>query len=94
MDIVTLVNCCFGWFLVILAITGYILTYKRIGEKWIFWNVLATGWAFFALAQTLLLTGVQPGTVYLIGIWLSSFIIVITSLVMMFLKLTGTKTKA
>ncbi|MBN1600845.1 MAG: hypothetical protein JW915_04505 [Chitinispirillaceae bacterium] len=93
MDIVTFINCCFGWFLVLLAIIGYFLTYKRIGEKWAFWNVLAAGWAFFALAQTLLLAGVQPGTVYLIAIWLSSFIVVIASMVMMFIKMTAMKIK-
>ena len=43
-----IVNCFFGWFIVLLAIAGYFLTLRRLGEKWAFWNVLAIGWALFA----------------------------------------------
>ena len=86
-----LVNCGFAWFLVLLAIAGYFLTLRRMGEKWSFWIVLAIGWAFFALAQTLLITGVSAGTPYLIGIWLSSHVLVIYSLVLLFIKLTRIK---
>ncbi|UCC17939.1 MAG: hypothetical protein JSU58_05140 [Dehalococcoidales bacterium] len=82
------VNCCFGWILVALAVTGYYLTLKYRGEKWFFWNILAIGWGFFALAQTLLLAGVQAGEVYLIAIWLSSYVLVIASMILLFLKLT------
>jgi len=83
-----IVNCCFGWFIVMLAITGYFLTLKKRGEKWLFWNVLAAGWAFFAIAQTLLLAGVRAGALYITAIWLSSFVLVIVSMVLLFLKLS------
>ena len=82
-----LVNCCFGWFLVILAIGGYFLTLRRRGEKWPFWNILAAGWAFFALAQTLLLAGTEAGATYLVAIWLSSYVLVISSMILLFIKL-------
>lgn len=83
-----IVNCSFGWIIVALALAGYFLTLKRSGEKWSFWIVLAAGWAFFALAQTFLITGVKAGEGYLIGIWLSSYVLVITAMALLFLKLT------
>ena len=58
-------------------------------ERWSFWIILATGWAFFATAQTLMVAGVPAGVPYLSAIWLSSFVLVIASLVMLFIKLTS-----
>ncbi len=86
-----LVNFVFAWVIVLLAITGYFLTIKRMGQKWPFWIILATGWAFFAIAYTLLISGVQAGAPYLVAIWLSSYILVIASLVVLFLKLSTMK---
>lgn len=86
-----LVNCGFGWFIALLAIAGYFLTLRRMGEKWLFWIILAIGWAFFAVAQTLLINGVSTGMPYLIAIWISSFVLVMASLVLLFIKLTGAK---
>jgi len=83
------VNCGFGWFIVLLAIAGYLLTLKRMNERWGFWIILAVGWAFFATAQTLLVAGVSTGVPYLAAIWLSSFVLVIAALVMLFVKLTS-----
>ena len=85
------VNCGFGWFIVILAIVGYFLTWKRMNERWGFWLVLAVGWAFFAVAQTLLIAGTPAGVPYLTAIWLSSFVLVIASLILLFMKLTKVK---
>ena len=86
-----LVNCGFAWFIVLLAIAGYFLTLRRMGKTWPFWIVLATGWAFFAVAQTLLISGVSAGVPYLAAIWLSSYVLVIASLVLLFLRLTKVK---
>ncbi len=86
-----LVNFGFGWLIVLLAIIGYFLTLRRMGEKWLFWIILAVGWSFFAIAQTLLITGVQAGVPYLAAIWLSSYVLVITSMVLLFIKLTRVK---
>lgn len=85
------VNCGFGWLIVVLAIGGYFLTLRRMREKWFFWVILAIGWAFFAIAQTLLVTGVSAGVPYLTAIWLSSYVLVIASLVLLFIKLTKVK---
>jgi len=83
------VNCGFGWFIVLLAVAGYVLTWRRMRERWSFWIILAIGWAFFAVAQTLMVAGVPAGVPYLSAIWFSSFVLVITSLVMLFVKLTS-----
>ena len=83
-----LVNCSFAWIIVLLAIAGYFLTLRRTGEKWAFWAVLAVGWGFFALSHTLLIGGVSPGEQFLVAIWLSSFLLVMASLVLIFVKLT------
>jgi hypothetical protein len=89
--ITNLVNSAFGWFIVLLAIAGYFLTLKRMGEKWMFWVVLAGGWGFFALANTLLVAGVPAGEPYLVAIWLSSYILVTVSLVLFFVKVMRVK---
>ena len=86
-----LVNCGFAWFIVLLAIAGYFLTLKRMREKWLFWIILAIGWAFFAIAHTLLITSVSVGVPHLTAIWLASYVLVIASLVLLFIKLTKVK---
>ncbi len=82
------VNCGFAWFIVLMALVGYVLTVKRVGEKWVFWIVLAVGWGFFAMANTLVIAGVTPGVPYLVAMWLSSYILVAVSIALLFLKLT------
>ncbi len=86
-----LVNVGFGWLIVLLSVIGYFLTRRRTGEKWLFWIVLAVGWSFFAIAQTLLVTGAQTGAPYLIAIWFSSYVLVIASMVLLFVKLVKVK---
>lgn len=86
-----LVNCGFAWLIVLLAVAGYFLTLRRMGQRWLFWIVLAAGWAFFAVAHTLLVAGVSAGTPYLTAIWLSSYVLVVISLALLFLKLTSVK---
>ncbi len=86
-----LVNFGFGWVIVLLSVIGYFLTQRRTGEKWLFWIVLAIGWGFFAVAQTLLISGAQAGAFYLVAIWLSSYVLVITSMVLLFVKLVKAK---
>jgi len=86
-----LVNCGFAWVIVLLAVTGYFLTLRRMGERWMFWVVLAAGWTFFAVAQTLLVVGVSASAIYLTAISLSSYVLVVTSLALLFVKLTKVK---
>jgi len=86
-----LVNCGFAWFIVLLAIAGYFMTLRRMGQKWAFWIVLAVGWAFFAVAHTLLVSGVSASMPYLTAIWLSSYVLVVASLALLFLTLTKVK---
>ena len=85
------VNCAFGWFITLLAVAGYFLTLKRMGQKWVFWVVLSIGWGFFALAYTLVVAGVPAGTPYLVAVWLCSYVLVALSIALLFLKLTNVK---
>jgi hypothetical protein len=85
------VNCGFAWFIVLMSVVGYFLTLKRTGEKWLFWIILALGWAFFAISNTLIVAGVPAGERYLMAIWLSSYLLVMASLVLLFLKLSKAK---
>jgi len=85
---VYVVNSIFGWALVVLSIVGYILTARRMGEKWAGWLVLAAGWAMFALAQTLSLTaGTALDLRLLVALWVSSFVLVLAAILLLFLKL-------
>ncbi|MBN2238725.1 MAG: hypothetical protein JW712_03040 [Dehalococcoidales bacterium] len=93
MELTTIINCSFGWFLVVLALVGYYLTYKKIGERWSFWFILALGWSFFALTQTLVLAGAQAEAYYIVTIWLCSYVLVSASMILLFLKLVGSKVK-
>jgi len=86
-----IVNCSFAWFIVALAIAGYYLTLRRMGEKWLFWIVLGVGWGFFALANTLLAAGVSTTKPVIIAIWLCSYVLVVTSMALLFIKLTHIK---
>ena len=62
-----------------------------MGEKWLFWIVLGVGWGFFATANTLLVAGVSAGMPILIAIWLSSYVLVVMSMALLFIKLTHIK---
>jgi hypothetical protein len=86
-----IVNCSFAWFIVALAIVGYFLTLRRMGEKWLFWIVLGVGWGFFALANTLLAAGVSAAMPVLVAIWLCSYVLVVTSMALLFIKLTDVR---
>lgn len=85
------VNFGFAWFLVLLAIVGYFLTLKRTGEKWIFWIILAIGWAFLAVSYTLLIAGAPADGQHLMVTWISSYVLIMASLVLLFVKLTKVK---
>ena len=93
MDISTsqIVNIVFSWLIVLLAIVGYVLTFRRMGERWLFWILLATGWALFAISHNFAMTDVN--TAYLYAIWLSSYVLIMTSLVLLFLKLIRLREK-
>ncbi|GEM_PF-1559746 len=81
------VNSGFGWLLTLLAVFGYVLTLKRTGERWLFWIVMATGWALFAIDQTLLITKQFNNVNFLMILGLSSWFLVITSFMLGFMKI-------
>ena len=74
-----------------LAVGGYFITLKRIGERWMFWIILSCGWGLFAVAQTVVLAGNIENSSFISALWISSFVLVICSLVLVFLKLIRSK---
>ena len=89
LPVVYLIDAGVSWLVVLLAVIGYFLTLKRIGEKWPFWMILAFGWAFLALANTLVVIGIPVVKPPLTALWLSSYLLVMVSLLLIFLKLTS-----
>jgi hypothetical protein len=86
-DQVYLINCAFGWVLMVLSILGYWVTQKNLKQRWMAWVLLAWGWGFFAVAQTILIIAESVPTVLVVGLWLSSYVMVISAIVLLFLKL-------
>jgi hypothetical protein len=89
-----LVNGIFGWLLFALSLIGYIITIKRMNQKWAAWLVLAAGWALFSIAQTLLVTTDGITTAFIVSLWIGSYILVFTAVVLMFLKIVRLRQKA
>jgi hypothetical protein len=87
----SVVNVGLCWFIVLMALGGYFLTLKRTGQKWIFWIILIAGWAFLAISNSFVALGISQGAPYLQAIWLISYVLVITSLVLLFIKLIQVK---
>ena len=90
---INVINCVFTWSIVIMAAVGYFITLKRIGERWMFWIVLATGWACMAVFETLLASGIQISRVQITTIWLTSYLLVMASLLLLFLKFIQIKAR-
>jgi len=78
-----------SWLVVGSSVVGYLLTVKRIGEKWWLWALLAIGWTFLAVANTLVLRGVVAGRSQLFALWMSSYVLVTASLLLLFLKMVS-----
>lgn len=89
MDLSTVnaVNCVLTWTVVALSIVGYLVTHKRTGQRWSLFVVLATGWTLLAVPNSLLVIGVQADRSALTAIWLSSYLLVMASLLLLFMKL-------
>jgi len=84
--IINIINSGFTWLIVALSVAGYVVTIKRIGQRWSLWILLATGWALLAIPYTLLLMGISIGRTEIVAIWLSSYLLVMASLLLLFLK--------
>jgi hypothetical protein len=89
MQIANYVNLGFSWLIVFLALFGFFLTLKRTGEKMPFWLVLAGGWTCMAILYLILIVNLPIGKSLLISIALVSFILVMTSMLLIFLKVVA-----
>ena len=85
------VNSGATWFIAAMSVAGYFVTQQRMGQRWPLWVVLATGWALLAIADTLLAAGVPMSRSETTAIWLASYVLVMASLLLLFLKLVALK---
>jgi hypothetical protein len=90
-NVVTIINCAFCWSVVLLAIGGYLVTLRRLKEKWPFWIILASGWTLLAGFETLLASGISIGDIQTNTVWLVSYLLVMASLLLIFLKFVQIK---
>jgi hypothetical protein len=74
-----------------MSMVGYILTQRRFGERWIAWLLMAVGWGLFSIAQTSLITGEGFPLPLLVLLWLSSYIMIMASMALMFFKIIHLK---
>ncbi len=79
-------RCILSWLITALSMAGYVMTRKRLHEKWPLWAVLGTGWAFLAISNTVVLTGGTLPAPALLALWLSSYVLVFASLTLLFVK--------
>ena len=82
-----LVSSLLCWFIVVFGLVGYFLIVRRLKQKWLFWLTLIVGWTLLAVANSISALGLGRGTFYPSAIWLSSYVMVIASIVLLFLKL-------
>jgi len=85
--ITNVINVVFALLIAVLSIVGYVLTNKRTGQRWSFWIVSATGWTLLSMPHIMLLAEKAMGVSVIAAIWLSSYILIVVSLVLLFLKL-------
>jgi hypothetical protein len=82
-----LINSGFCWLIVLLAIAGYVLTLKRLKQRWVFWIILSIGWGLLAVSNSISALGIGHGMPYIFSLWLASYVLVIASLTLLFIKL-------
>jgi hypothetical protein len=87
----SLINSSLAWILVVVAIVGYIVTLRRKGEKLTFWLLLAAGWLCFAVSFTLLSIDARVGTLDLVAGIVASYILIMASLIILFMRLVRVK---
>jgi hypothetical protein len=85
--ITNVINIVFALLIAVLSIVGYVLTNKKTGQRWSFWIVSATGWTLLSMPHIMLLAEKAMGVSVIAAIWLSSYILIVVSLVLLFLKL-------
>jgi len=89
--VVDAVNSGVTWLIAAMSVAGYFVTQQRIGQRWPLWVVLATGWALLAIANTMLAAGVPMSWSERVAVWLGSYVLVMASLVLLFLRLVAFK---
>jgi len=91
--VIDIINCVFAWSIVVCAVGGYIVTWKRLGERWPFWIILAIGWSFLAVFETLLAGGLYIDNLKITTVWMASYLLVMASMLLLFLKFVQIKAR-
>ena len=75
------VNLGFTWFLVVLAIWGYVATLRNTGQKLVYWLFLGLAWALLGVSHALIFSGVPHGLWYLSAIRIAGYAIMVISVI-------------
>jgi hypothetical protein len=78
------------WSIALMAAGGYFLTLKRTAQKWPFWWTLCAGWGILAMSNSLIALGITQWTDYLMSIWMSSFVLIVVSMLVLFINVIQT----
>jgi len=81
------VNLVFAGLIAALSIAGYFVTVKKTGEHWPLWILLAVGWITLAIPYAVFLADYNLSVAATAALWLSSYVLIMVSLVLLFLKL-------
>ncbi len=89
--VVNAVNSGVTWLIAAMSVAAYFVTRRRTGERWPLWVVLSTGWALLGIVETMLAAGASMSWSETMAIWLASYVLVMASLLLLFLKLVALK---
>jgi len=86
-NVACIVNLVFAGLIAIASIVGYFITIKKTGEHWPLWILLAVGWITLAIPYAVFLADYNLSVAATAALWLSSYVLIMVSLVLLFLKL-------
>jgi RsiW-degrading membrane proteinase PrsW (M82 family) len=86
-NVTCIVNLVFAGIIAVLSIVGYVFTIKKTGQHWPLWIVLAVGWIILAIPYAVFLADYNMSVAAMAALWLSSYVLIMVSLVLLFLKL-------
>jgi hypothetical protein len=87
-EVSDLINLGFAWLFVCIAMGGYFFVWRKTGEKISSWVLLAAGWVLLAVLNTLVTVGLTKNIPLSITLSLTSYILVMVSVTLLFLRLT------
>ena len=77
-----------SWLIVPMAAAGSCFTWRRTKRQRLFWVTLTLGWTLLAISNTIAVLGLAQGASLSAGLALTAYVLVMTSLTLLFLWLT------